>query len=150
MATHFVFVAGTDASADCSERNVVGGLVVFEGRREGEIDLQHSLVSLPINFVHALYPIVDGIHANVLNEGRAFLLTLYPQRLTQRPIFHQFYLDILRDIGGRCATHVCIADFPCWPSILMVVDKLLTNGRVDESAAVLDVVEIIDVAITID
>ena len=101
MTTHLVFVAGTDASADCTKRNVVSGLVVFKDSREGEVDLQHSLVSLPIYFVHALYPIVDGIHANVLDEGRAFLLTLYPQRLTQRPIFHQFYLDILRDIGGR-------------------------------------------------
>ena len=69
MSAHLVLVAGSDASRNSAERNVVCGAVVLENSRKGEVDLQHTLISLPIHFVHALYPIVDGIHANVLHKG---------------------------------------------------------------------------------
>ena len=129
IATHLVLIACTDAATNGTKRDVVGGTGILESRSiEGEVDLQHALVCLPVHLVNTLYAVVDGIHADVLNEGRAFLLTLNLQRFAQRAILYKFYLDVLRYIRRRRTTHVSIAYLPCWPGILVVIDELLPNS----------------------
>ena len=61
---------------------------------EGEVDLKHSFIGLPVHFVDALDTVVQGIHADVLHKGRAFLLTNDAKRLAQRAVLYELYLCI--------------------------------------------------------
>ena len=145
MSAHLILILCTDAARDSAKGDIVGIILIGEGERE--VDLQHALVGMPVNFVDALHAVVDGIHADVLYEGRSFLLTLDTKRLTQWAILYKFYLGIARNVGRRRAANVGVTDFPSRPSVLVVVDKLLLHSGIDERTIILKVIEIGDVAI---
>ena len=144
VSAHLVLVARTDAVCDGAKRDVVR--VVLVAVCEGEVDLEHALVRLPVHLVDALHAVVQGVHADVLHKGGAFLLALHAQRLAQRSVLHKLYLGIARNEGRRRAALVGVADFPCRPGVLVVVDELLTHSGIDEGTVVCDIVEVGDVA----
>ena len=138
VAADLVFVLGTNTARDGAKGNIVGVIVI--GEREGEIDLQHALVCLPINFVDAFHAVVEGIHTDILHKGGTFLLTRDSQGFTQRAVLDKLYLRIARDVGRRSAADIGITDLPSRPRVLVVVDELLPHRGIDEIAAVPQVI----------
>ena len=96
VSHHLVFIAAPHAAANGAERYVVCILLVAVA--EGELHLEHPLVGLPVDLVDTVDAVGQGIHPDVLHEGRPLLAALYAEGCSERASFYEPYVGVTADV----------------------------------------------------